>query len=300
MTAAFNSPKGVAIRSDGYILVADTSNHAIRTIDPSREVRTLAGDDPGFADGRMDAARFYKPTGVAIDRQGNLYVADSGNNAIRKVTPDGMTVTLAGGTKGERDGAGRQAQFNDPKSVAVDDQGTVYVVDAGNHRLRKITADGTVTTLAGSTLGFEDGPGGEANFARPEGITIDNAGNILVADTLNHRIRKVTPQGHVTTLAGSGLQGMLDGPAAKARFNNPADVDMDVTGIVYVADSENNCVRMIRPDGSVGTLAGQPGTTFTNGTGDLAQFYRPTGLNTDAVGKVYVADTGNDCIRRID
>jgi sugar lactone lactonase YvrE len=282
------------------VLVADTSNHAIRTIDAEREVRTLAGDDPGFADGRKDAARFYKPTGVAMDGFGNLYVADSGNNAIRKVTPDGITHTLAGGQKGNRDGTGRDAQFNDPKSVATDAQGVVYVADAGNHRIRRITPDGIVTTLAGSDLGFEDAPGAEANFARPEGLTVDHAGDVIVADTLNHRIRRVTPSGAVTTVAGSGLPGLQNGLAAKARFNNPADVAVDRAHTIYVADSENHCVRVIRPDGSVDTVAGLQASDFTNGQGALGRFSRPTGLNVDAGGRVYVADTGNDCIRRID
>ncbi|MBC7544754.1 MAG: hypothetical protein H7338_18685 [Candidatus Sericytochromatia bacterium] len=309
-TAAFNSPKGVAMRSDGMVVVADSSNHAIRGINPQQEVQTIAGIDhhmhdgikevaPGFADGRMGAARFNRPTGITADRFGNLYVADSANHAIRKITLDGVTSTLAGGHAGDRDGKLDQAEFNDPKSVTLDSQGNLYVADAGNHCVRKITPDGMDSTLTGSTLGFEDGVGEAAKFPRPEGIDVDGAGIVYVADTGNNRIRKILPNGRVTTIAGSGW-GMINGPVARAQFATPSDVSIDRNNTLYVADSGNNAIRIISAAGIVSTLAGTHAADDQNAKGGTARFANPTGINVDTDGRLYVADTGNNSIRRIE
>jgi sugar lactone lactonase YvrE len=171
-------------------------------------ITTLAGVPIGSADGTGSAARFNYPDGVASDSSGNLYVADTGNNTIRKITPAGVVTTLAGtpGIIGSADGTGSHAQFNGPWSVAVDGSGNVYVADTGNNTIRKITSAGVVTTLAGTAgvTGSADGTGGAASFSAPSGVAADSSGNVYVADTNNFTIRKITPAGVVSTLAGTG------------------------------------------------------------------------------------------------
>jgi sugar lactone lactonase YvrE len=192
----------------GNAYVADTENHTIRKVTPGGTVTTLAGlgGSSGSADGTGSAARFYWPYGVAVDSAGNVYVADTWNYTIRKVTPGGVVTTLAGlaGTGGSTDGTGSAARFNYPSGVAVDSAGTVYVADRGNHTIRKVTPGGAVTTLAGlaDSYGSADGTGSAARFDSPRGVAVDSAGNVYVADYYNNTIRKVTPGGVVTTLAG--------------------------------------------------------------------------------------------------
>jgi len=263
----------------------------------SWEVSTLAGSTVGFRDGLGTTAQFNFPSGVALDAGGNVYVADFSNNLIRKITPEGLVSSLAGSTEGFRDGAGTSAQFNTPAGVAVDAAGNVYVADLVNHRIRKITPEGLVSTLAGSTEGFRDGSGTSAQFNGPTGVEMDAAGNVYVADSDNHRIRKITPEGLVSTLAGS-TEGFRDGSGTSAQFNSPIGVAVDAAGNVYVADSFNNRIRKITPEGLVSTLAGST-VGFRDGAGTSAQFSYPIGVEVDAAGNVYVADYGNHLIRKI-
>jgi len=242
--ARFNFPEGVAVDADGNVYVADAGNHRIRKITAAGVVTTLAGSTFGYLDGTGAAARFNFPSGVAVDAAGNVYVADAGNDRIRKVTAAGVVTTLAGSTLGFADCTGAAARFNFPFGVAVDAAGNVYVADAQNNRIRKITAAGVVTTLAGSTLGFVDGTGAAARFSSPQGVAVDAAGNVYVADASNDRIRKVTAAGVVTTLAGS-TQGFLDGTGAAAQFATPYTVAVDAAGNVYVADTDNDRIRQI-------------------------------------------------------
>ena len=208
-------------------------------------VSTLAGSDYGFADGTGAAAQFSNPSGVAVDASGMVYVADQANNRIRKITPAGVVSTLAGSSYGFANGTGTAAQFADPLSVAVDAAGMVYVADSGNNRIRKITPAGVVSTLAGSGYGFANGTGTAAQFANPFGVAVDATGTVYVADMYNHRIRKITPAGVVSTLAGSGVDGFANGTGTAAQFAFPRGVAVDAAGTVYVADGNNNRIRKI-------------------------------------------------------
>ncbi len=290
--AQFYNPAGVAVDASGNVYVADTANHKIRKITVAGDVSTLAGyGTRGINDGTGTAARFSDPRGVATDASGNVYVAD-GNFKIRKITPAGVVTTLAGiTTNGFADGTGTAAQFNYPNGVATDAAGNVYVADTNNNRIRKITPVGVVSTLAGSGVaGFKDGTGTAALFNFPNGVATDTAGNIYVADSGNSRIRKITPAGVVTTLAGNGTS---------TQFNYPKGVTTDAAGNVYVGDSGNNKIRKITPIGVVSTLAGDGNFGTADGTGTVSQFAYPRGVATDAAGNVYVADYGNNKIRKI-
>ena len=264
-------------------------------------VTTLAGSGTaGFADGTGIAAQLSNPSGVAIDSSGTVYVADSSNNCIRKITPSGVVTTLAGsGTAGSADGIGTAAQFNWPSGVAVDSAGTVYVADTSNSLIRKVTPGGVVTTWVGSTYGYAEGTGTTAQFKWPTGIAIDSAGTVYVADSTDNRIRKITPSGVVTTLAGSNFGGYADGTGAAAKFNQPSGVAVDFTGTVYVADHDSNRIRKITPGGVVTTLAGSGVWGSADGTGTATQFKYPSGVAVDSAGTIYVADDYDNRIRKI-
>ncbi|HZT55028.1 MAG TPA: NHL repeat-containing protein, partial [Burkholderiaceae bacterium] len=204
------------------------------------------------------------------------------------------------GIDGLRDGPAAQARWSDPWGVAIDTHGTVYVADAGaNNRIRRIATDGTVSTLAGGHEGFADGIGAAAAFNTPSGLALDKAGNLYVADTGNHAIRKITPQGTVTTLAGTGTADWRDGPAAQAQFDGPIGVAVDEAGNVYVADTYNDRIRVIGTDGIVATLAGGNAPGYGDGLGAEASFDTPCAVAIDKSGTLWVADTGNGAIRRV-
>jgi sugar lactone lactonase YvrE len=268
-------------------------------------VTTLAGTAGvrGSIDGTGAAARFAYPTGVAADSAGNVYVADSDNSTIRKITPGGVVTTLAGtaGLTGSTDGTGAAARFDSPNGVATDSAGNVYVSEWGNNTIRKITPAGIVSTLAGTAgvRGSVDGTGAAARFSLLRGVAVDSAGNVYVADDTT--IRKITRAGVVTTLAGTaGVRGSTDGTGAAARFNPPNGVATDGAGNVYVCEWGNNTIRKITPAGVVTTLAGTAGVAgSTDGTGAAARFRFPIAVTTDSTGNVYVADWGNSTIRKI-
>ena len=293
--ARFNFPAGIAIDHSGNIYVADVFNCKIRKIASDGNVTTLAGSTEGSADGQGVNAQFYYPRGVGVDADGNVYVADSYGHKIRKITPDGMVSTLVGTTQGFADGQGSQAKFDSPMAVAADSSGNIYVSDFNNNKIRKITPDGTVSTLAGSTQGFADGKGANAQFYNPYGIALDGGGNVYVTDR-NYKIRKITPDGNVSTLAGS-TEGFADGKGTNAQFDYPAGIAMDNSGNIYVTDVVNSKIRKVTPDGTVSTLAGGPG--YADGQGGNAGFASPLGIAVDGSGNLYVADTQNQLIRKI-
>ena len=303
--ARFEYPYGVAVDSAGNVYVADTSNSTIRKVTPAGVVTTLAGlaGSSGSANGTGSAARFKNPWGVAVDSAGTVYVADTWNSTIRKVTPGGVVTTLAGlaGTYGSADGTGSAARFDATYGVAVDNAGNLYVAD-GNQAIRKVTPAGLVTTLAGTlSYGSANGTGSAARFFKPSGVAVDSAGNVYVADYYNSTIRKVTPGGVVTTLAGVARSpGSDDGTGSAARFNYPYSVAVSSAGDVYVADTYNHTIRKVTPGGVVTTLAGLAGSYGTDdGTGSDALFNYPYGVAVDSAGDVYVADTENHTIRKV-
>jgi sugar lactone lactonase YvrE len=247
--ARFSSPQSVAVDRNGNVFVADSNNSRIRKIAPDGTVSTLAGNGAaGFADGAGTAARFSYPSSIAIDGAGNLYVADTNNNRIRKILPDGTVNTVAGsGTQGSADGGSTTAQFNYPRGVAVDSSGIIFVADTSNYRVRKIALDGTVSTFAGSTRGYAEGSGTAAQFSEIYNLAVDTSGNVLVPDLSNSRIRKISPDGTVSTRAGSGVRGFADGDASTAQFSYPIGVAVDAAGTVFVADYLNSRIRKIAP-----------------------------------------------------
>src|SRR5947208_1580651 len=237
------APSGVAVDTNGNVYVGDQFNYTIRKVTPAGEVTTLAGltGSYGSADGTGSDARFDDPWGVAVDSAGNVYIADSGNYTIRKVTPAGVVTTLAGqaGSSGSADGTGGAARFYILSAVAVDSLDNVYVADLGNNTIQKVTPAGVVTTLAGlgGLYGSADATGSAARFRGPASVAVDTNRNVYVADQVNHTIRKVTPAGVVTTLAGqAGSSGSANGTGSAARFNSPTGVTVDSAGNVYVAD----------------------------------------------------------------
>jgi hypothetical protein len=236
---------------------------------------------------------------VAVDSAGNVYVADSWNYTIRKVTPVGVVTTLAGtaGTSGSPDGTGSAARFRNPSGVAVDSAGNVYVADSSNRTIRKVTPAGVVTTLAGAAglYGSTDGTSSAARFAEPRGVAVDSAGNVYVADTSNHTIRKVSPAGVVTTLAGSsGLYGRTDGTGSAARFSYPSGVAVDSAGNVYVTDLDNHTIRKVTPAGVVTTVGGLARNSgWILGYGTAARFDFPDGVAVSSSGRVYVSNTNH-------
>jgi sugar lactone lactonase YvrE len=296
--AQFSSPQGIAVASDDTVYVADSNNHRVRKITAEGAVTTLAGSGTaGFADGQGTAAQFNHPNGIAVANDGTVYVADCGNHLVRKITAEGAVTTLAGsGAQGFADGQGSAAQFSSPYGIAVAGDGTIYVADCGNVRIRKITAEGAVTTLAGRAHGFADGQGTAAQFSSPQGIAVAGDGTVYVADCGNHCVRKITAEGAVTTLAGNGMAGFADSQGRGAQFSSPQGIAVAGDGTVYVADCGNHRVRKITAEGAVTTLAGST-KGFGDGHGAAAAFANPKGIALTPLGDWVVTDTSNHCIR---
>ncbi|TLU98967.1 IPT/TIG domain-containing protein [Dyadobacter luticola] len=248
--ALMKFPIGIDLGPDGTIYIADHQNNAIRKVTPDGTLTTIAGgpDKEGSADGNVKTATFKKPYGVKLDQAGTLWICDTENGLIRKISPEGQVTTFAGSTPGFADGKLREAKFYFPAHLTFDDQGNIFVADKHNHCIRKITSDGTVTTFAGKPEqnGFKDGTAKEAMFNQPSNVQIDKVGNLYVADLYNHCIRLIYPDGFVTTLAGQpGTAGYAEGPGAEAKFYYPQGSTFDTAGKLFVTDSFNNRIRKI-------------------------------------------------------
>jgi DNA-binding beta-propeller fold protein YncE len=304
--ARFSFPWGIARDNSGNLYVTESS-HVIRKITPIGVVTTLAGTffASGSGNGTGSGATFSNPKGIALDpTTGNLYVADSGNHVIRRVTPGGVVTTFTGvvGSAGSENGpTPSPTRFNSPTGIAVDSSGNVYVSDA-NHMIRKITPAGVATTLAGSAgmLGYEDLSGTAARFRFPDGLAVDSGGNVYVGDIGNQAVRLITSGGATSTLAGGAAFGYQDGTGASAIFSNPCGVAVDGSGTVYVVDRENHTVRQVTSGGVVTTIAGAGlPRGSTNATGSNARFFGPHGMAIDSSGNIFVVDRHNSLIRKM-
>jgi len=306
--ARFDGAHGVTVDSAGNVYIADTGNGTIRRITPDGQVITLAGSPGSFGgvNGAGTNARFFAPQGIAVDNVGVIYVADTANATVRKVSSGGLVAPFAGSASNYNsfDGTAANANFHQPEGLAVDTSRNVFVADAWNHTIRKITPSAIVTTLAGlaGNPGSVDGTNSKARFNRPSGIAVDNGGNLFVTDSLNHTIRKITPAGLVTTVAGlAGVWGNADGTNSRARFFLPQGIVLLNTSNLVVVDSGNHTLRKISASGTnwvVTTVAGLAGNAGNaSGTGSNALFEFPVGLAMDAAGYLYIADAGNNEIR---
>lgn len=282
-------------------IIASCSDEAAAPPPEFTVVSTLAGgENPGFVDGIGSMAKFNHPSAMVIDRAGNIYVSDHDNHSIRKITPSGIVSTYAGtGSPGVKNGFRLEATFNQPYGLALDNDGNLYVGDVANHCIRRISVDGQVTTLAGGRKGFADREGAMAMFNHPYGVAVDSKSNVYVADAYNNRIRKVTPDGMASTVAGNGNDGFVDGEAKGAEFYVPIDIAIDAKGNILVGDEGNSSIRKISRDGKVSTLAGNGKFSFADGVGKDAIFNAPGAIALDSTGNLYVADYLNNCIRRV-
>lgn len=246
--ALFNWPQALTVGFDDYIYVADSNNHRIRKVPKGASAtETFAGSSEGHTNGTGTAARFNVPRGIAFSPTNNiLYVADSQNNRIRTVSASGLTTTIAGGEGGYIDHAsGLSAKFSYPKGLAVGPNGWLYIADTNNHRIRIMTPSGSVSTLAGSTSGYQDGIGSAARFNAPAAVAVRSDGTVYVADTGNNRIRMITPDGTVTTVAGNGTAGFADGDGLSSSFNSPQGIAVGSDSKIYVSDTANHRIRKI-------------------------------------------------------
>lgn len=332
--ASFYHPAAVVAVPDGSIYIADSHNNLVRKVDPAGIITTVAGRQPRHRDGPVRStiggrvllmraqglgdggpateATLSVPRGVALGPDGSLYIADTGQDRIRKLDTAGLITTVAGGgspSDGLGDGGlATDAKLWNPRSVVVAADGTIYVADTYNHRIRKIDPDGLITTIAGggsagaSRSGFagDGGPATKALLRHPEGVTIAPGGDLHIADTLNHRVRKVNAAGLITTVAGGALGD--GGPASEASLYNVEGMALGPDGSVYIAEWDDNRVRRIGPDGTITTVAGN-GLAEHSGDGGPAHeagLFHPRGLAVAADGTLYIADYGNDRVRKVD
>jgi len=305
--ARFAYPRALLTLRNGDTLVADSDNAVLRRVAVDGSASTVLGSPPrrGHADGTGAAARLRLPRGVVSDRDGNLFVADYGNHCIRKITPAGVVTTFAGKPNDSRtiNGQGSDASFAMPVSLAIDAAGNLYVADEQDAVIRKVTPAGAVSTLAGAPgqRGSVDGPGGTARFYVPRSVAVDAAGFVYVADAGSHAIRRISPAGATTTLAGlADHPGRDDGTGDAARFYFPVALAVDGPGNVFVAEQGNHTVRRITPAGVVTTVAGKAGEAgWVDGAAAASRLFRPNALAFDADGNLFISDEANSVLRRL-
>ncbi len=315
--ANLSAPAGVAVDGAGNLYIADSGDNRVRKVTVAGVISTVAGSGTvGTATGTdgdgaaATAANLNHPTAVAVDGSGNLYIADSGNNRIRRVNTLGVISTVAGngnvGTTTGADGDGgaaTAANLNTPNGIAIDAAGNLYIGDSGHNRIRQVNTIGNITTVAGSgNAGFTNGPPTSADLNSPDGLRVDSSGNIYFADQNNGAVRELI-NATLLTLAGTGTQGYNgdNQQAISAELNNPKDVQIDAAGNIYIADFTNNRVRQVNVFGTILTLAGNgtPGFTGDNGAASNAELNGPSGLSLDHAGNLYIADTANNRVRKV-
>ncbi|WP_336514153.1 NHL repeat-containing protein [Pollutibacter soli] len=272
------------------------------TSTPSDSVVTVAGAGRGYLNGNTVEAAFNYPTGVAIDKAGNIYVTDQANHRVRKISVQGQVTTLAGNNyQTFADGQGEDASFNNPQGITIDANGNLFVADKSNHRIRKITPDGIVSTVAGWDAGYADGSLTESRFSGPTGIAVAANGDLIVSEYNNNRIRRISlATNTVNTIAGNGAADFKNGTALSASFNKPDGIAIDKSGNIYVSDDYNHLIRKISADGIVSTIAGQPKSIGTlDGAASSAFLCGPRGLIIDENDNLFFSDFGNNKIRKI-
>lgn len=275
--ASLSGPTGIAHGADGALYV-------VRGLSDRAVIKIADGTITSLAEG------LNEPYGLAVDSLGTVYVSERANHRIWRIPSGGTPEVFAGsGSVGAADGTGTEASFNSPYGLALDSQGRLYVADGNNGLIRMISSSGVVTTLAGSgSQGFADGTGANASFNYPNGVAVDGQGQVYVADSSNHRVRKITPEGVVTTLADS------------SSLSWPMDVEVDSVGNVFVVDQGHHRICKIAPDGDVTTIAGTNSTGYVDGNGFLARFNLPEAMALGTDGRLYVSDYLNDKIRVIE
>lgn len=300
--ALFNWPTGLAIDKEGNLYVSDYKNFAIRIITPNGNVGTVTGFiGQGYKDGSLKQAMFAGPDNIVFDDKGNLIVGDADAVAIRLISKKGVVTTISGGEKrGFQDGAKGEAQFSYPTGVAVDSKGNIIVADRYSHAIRKINKKGKVTTIAGNGIaGYRDGLGKESMLREPISVAVGPDDIIYVSDSGNNMIRKIDKNGYVSTYAGTLKRGHRDGVGYEASFNWPTGLAVDKDGVIFVCDSASSTIRIITPDKIVFTIAGRLTKGSTDGAFGQNLFNFPTGIAVDEKGNIFVADSGNNLIRKI-
>lgn len=311
ISAEFNFPEGVAVDGSGNIFIVDGRNNRVRKVDSAGVISTVAGDGTeGFSGdgGPATAAELSSPTGVAVDNSGDIYIADQVNYRVRKIDAAGVITTVAGnGTGGfSGDGGPATSAAVEPRGVAVDKSGDVYIADVGSQRIRKVDRAGVITTVAGNgTYGFsgDRGPATSATLRMPSGVAVDGNGDIYIADFQNDRIRMVNLAGIITTVAGNGTLGFSGdgGPASCAQLGRPTAVAVDGSGDIYIADTNGDRIRKVNPAGVITTLAGSGayGYSGDGGPATSAAMAGPTEVAVDSAGDVYFNDYWNCRVRRV-
>ena len=305
--ALFSDPAGIAVDNNGVVYLADSQNHAIRKIDSNGNVSTLAGrlGVRGSQNGTGIQAQFDTPCGIAIDQHENLFVSDTGNHTIRKIAPGGNVTTIAGiaGESGFANGTASTALFSSPLGIKAATNGTIFISDCGNHVIRAISRNGSVTTLAGNPgiWGSDDGIGASAHFNGPIGLVLDHESNLFVSDSNNHTIRKISLAGAVTTWAGmAGIDGCRNGDARTATFCYPAELAIDHKNNLFVMDSFNHVIRRISGDRKVSIVSGIVGEYGSaDGINGQGRFFNPYAIGINPDGSLVVADAYNQLIRKV-